>query len=78
MFQCGHCSQELNGYNVCVFRVDGRDQCEDGRFESPTYSLVIKCHVCGKELLRQEHENSDYGEREIKASQTMKSRNRAT
>jgi hypothetical protein len=77
MLKCGLCAAELGIANICVFDVDGADQCEDGRFESPTYSLTIKCHACRKELLRLEHANSDYGEREQKPRNSRGAQSRA-
>lgn len=68
--KCGVCDTALSSQNICVFNVDGADQCEDGRFESPTYSLSIKCHACKNELFRQEHSNSDHGERDRLPSRT--------
>ncbi len=63
MIKCGKCSAVLTGEDICVWDVDSSDQCEDGRFESPTYSMRIKCHSCGTELYRVEQANSDYYER---------------
>ncbi len=59
---CAWCSAPWSTKNIKIWDVDGRDQCESGRFESPTYSITIKCHSCGKEMYRKEGVNSSYGE----------------
>lgn len=59
---CPSCSAPWDDRNIQVWDVDGRDQCEDGRFEPPTFSMKIQCRSCGVAWFRGEYMHSNYGE----------------
>lgn len=60
------CTETLLSEDIHVFAVDAADQCDDGRFEPPTYSISIVCHSCGCEIHRQDGCHAEYGAPEIK------------
>lgn len=59
---CPNCKAPWTPKNLCVWDVDDRDQCEDGRFEPPTYSAKIWCVECKHEWFRVEQAYVEYGE----------------
>jgi hypothetical protein len=59
---CPLCKAPFSYSDFHIFDVDGADQCEDGRYGPPTYSISIVCHSCLREVLRLENLESEYGD----------------
>jgi len=61
LIKCPICAAPFSEDTFRIYDVDGSDECEDGRFGPPTYSIKIACTWCKTEFFHKEDAISSYG-----------------